>query len=231
MGSLQSETTMDARLRRLGLTRVRAIILAAIVFNAALAAVVLYGIGRVNEEEALKNARVVVLPAPRPIAAFSLTDQAGKPVDNAVFDGKWSFVFFGFTHCPDVCPTAMAMLRQVEQTLLADAPDAAAAFQGVLVSVDPERDTPDVLEPYVRAFSERFVGITGTTAGINALARDVHVAFARVPDRNRGLDRGYQVDHSAHIVIVNPDGGHHGYIKLPHDADAIAAAYLALRGS
>jgi protein SCO1/2 len=128
-------------------------------------------------------------------------------------------VFFGFTHCPDVCPTTLAMLAQVEKKL-AEAPTAAAP-QVVLVSVDPERDTPEKLAQYVKYFSPSFTGVTGPVAAIDEFTRTLGIPVARTPLPNGD----YTVDHSAAILLFDPDGAMHALFSGPHSADLIAADY------
>lgn len=185
----------------------------------------------VLSEDALRDLGVLILPTPRELPQFSLVTAGGEPFTVADLEGKWTFAFFGFTNCPDVCPTTMSVLAQAEQKLLKEVPEAAESFQGVLISVDPERDTPDKLGAYVHAFSPDFVGVTGDVQQIARLAAGVNVAFAKVPliDANGSVDAsGYTMDHTANIVIINPRGHYHGFIKYPQQADTIVEAYRSL---
>ncbi|MEQ8691836.1 MAG: SCO family protein [Pseudomonadales bacterium] len=176
-------------------------------------------------DEELRARGVFILPRPRDLAPFELTDQQGQPFDNADLQGKWSFIFFGFTHCPDICPTSMSVLGQVERELLeSGGQDPDQPFQGILISVDPERDTLDKLGPYAEAFSPRFIGATGSREALVELTTQVNVAFAKVPDG----DGGYTIDHSGQLVLINPRGHFHGFIKLPHQKETIRLAYQSL---
>jgi protein SCO1/2 len=117
----------------------------------------------------------------------------------------------------------MAELGLAEREVLQD--DAGGApFRGVLVSVDPERDDTATLAQYVKAFSPRFLGLRGEREPLANFAQQLNATFAKLPDGD-----GYQVDHTANIVIVNPRGHYAGFIKMPHQADTIAATYRALR--
>ena len=119
----------------------------------------------------------------------------------------------------------MAVMGQARRSLGSD------AFQGLLVSVDPERDTAEVLGNYATAFSPDFIGVRGTNAEVAGFAEQVNVAFAKVPlTREDGSPdpNGYLVDHSANIVIINPRGHYHGFIKYPQQADTITAAFQSL---
>ncbi|MEZ5558572.1 MAG: SCO family protein [Pseudomonadales bacterium] len=172
----------------------------------------------------LREKGVFVLPTPRELAPFELTTADGEPFDLSSLEGHWSFVFFGFTNCPDVCPTTMAVLAQAEKRLREEDPELAGQFQGILVSVDPERDDAATLGQYVHAFSPRFIGVRGDLAATAGFATQVNVAFAKVPSD----DGGYQVDHTANIVIINPRGHYHAFAKMPHQADTIVAAFRSL---
>ena len=119
----------------------------------------------------------------------------------------------------------MAVLGQVERALTAEnAMLADQPFQGILISVDPERDTLDKLGPYTQAFSPRFLGVTGEREALVELTTQVNVAFAKVPDGAGG----YTIDHSGHLVIINPRGHFHGFIQLPHQQETIRLTYQSL---
>ena len=165
-----------------------------------------------------------ILIPPRPLPEFTLTDQAGAPFDLARVKGHWTLMFFGFTHCPDVCPTTLAMLAQVEK-MVAAAP-AAVTPQVVLISVDPERDTPAKLATYVKYFSPTFTGVTGPVAAIDDFTRALGIPVART-----SLPNGdYTVDHSAAILLFDPQGSMHALFSAPHSAELIAADYRRIVG-
>jgi protein SCO1 len=172
----------------------------------------------------LRDRGVLVLPTPREIAPFALSDHRGETFTLEDLTGHWSFLFFGFTNCPDICPTSMAVLSQARRRLEAEYPGLAGDFQGILVSVDPERDDQQTLARYVEAFSPDFIGVRGDLAATAAFSTQLNVAFAKVPSD----DGSYQVDHTANIVIVNPRGHYHGFAKMPHDADTIVEAFRTL---
>ena len=175
-------------------------------------------------EEELASQGVFLLDTPREIAPFSLSDASGGSFDNARLLGRWNFIFFGFTNCPDICPTSMAVMGQADQVLRQTGIEGEYPFQGILISVDPERDTLEKLQTYATAFSPRFVGATGPREALAALATQVSSAFQKVPDG----EGGYTMDHTGHIVIVNPKGDYHGFIKLPHKAETIRLTYQTL---
>ena len=175
-------------------------------------------------DEELRNKGVFLLPRPRDLAPFELASATGS-FSNEDLTDKWSFIFFGFTHCPDICPTSMAVLGQVERNLTQNQRmDANQPFQGILVSVDPDRDTVQKVDEYAKAFSPRFLSATGEREALVELTQQVNVAFAKVPDGQGG----YTVDHTGHLVIINPRGHFHGFVKLPHKEETIRLAYQSL---
>ncbi len=179
----------------------------------------------VLSEEALREQGVFILPRPRELSPFTLQTHTGESFTVADLEGRWTFAFFGFTHCPDICPTTMAVMGQARRSLGGD------AFQGLLISVDPERDTAELLGDYVTAFAPDFIGVRGDIPAVAGLAEQVNVAFGKVPlvgDDGSVDPDSYLVDHSANIVIFNPRGHYHGFIKYPQQADTITAAFQSL---
>lgn len=128
---------------------------------------------------------------------LGLTDHNGKPRRLEDFRGKAVVVFFGFTHCPDVCPTTLADMAQVMKTL---GPDA-ERVQVLFVTVDPERDTKDVLAKYVPAFDSRFLGLSGDVAGTQRVAKDFKIYFEK-----RKAGDSYSLDHSSQSYVIDPQG-------------------------
>lgn len=146
--------------------------------------------------------RGVLGPAPQTVALggpFQLVDTSGRTVNQDVLKGKWSVVFFGFTHCPDICPTTLFEMGQVEPLL---GPDA-AKVQTVFVTVDPERDTVAQMKAYVAnpAFPKHLIGLTGSQAQVAAAAKTYRVYYQKVGE---GAD--YQVNHVAYSYLMNPKG-------------------------
>jgi protein SCO1/2 len=149
----------------------------------------------------------------RQIGEFSLTDEAGQPFTLMSLRGRPSLVFFGFTHCPDVCPTTLATLAQVNKAA------GVADMRVLLVTVDPARDTPAVLEKYVHAFDPGFSGATGSQAAIERLAKAFSVAVQRVD-----LPGGdYTMDHSAAVFLLDDRARLVGIFTPPFDVRQLAA--------
>jgi protein SCO1/2 len=155
----------------------------------------------------------MVLPDPDPLPAFELVDQSGAPIDETVFEGQWDLVFFGFTHCPDVCPTTLQVLAAAKAAL--DEQGVSPLPRIVLVSVDPERDTPEILEEYVSYFGTGNLGITGSLEGIRTLTTGLGIYF----QKQASDDGNYMVDHSAAVLLVDPQGRFSALFSGPHVAD------------
>ncbi len=136
--------------------------------------------------------------------AFTLVSDDGEPVSEAIFRGKPSITLFGFTHCPDVCPTGLMQMSRWAEELGPDADK----LRFVFVTVDPERDTPEVMRNYVSAFSDRIVAITGEPDDVHAMVKDYKIFSRKVP-----LDGdGYTMDHSASMILHDADGNFVGTI-------------------
>lgn len=138
-------------------------------------------------------------PEAKELAPFQLLDQNGAPFSNAQLQGKWSFVFFGYTTCPDICPTTLTVFSQFYQQLPAALQ---ADTQMLFVTLDPERDTSAQLQQYLPFFHSALIGVTGDLTGTDALARDLGVAFAKVPQPGGS----YLIDHSVRVFLLNPKG-------------------------
>ncbi|HUI62422.1 MAG TPA: SCO family protein [Steroidobacteraceae bacterium] len=152
------------------------------------------------------------LGTPRDTGSLRLTDQAGQPFTELALQGKPSLVFFGYTHCPDVCPTTLAKLAQVKKAA------AVPGLQVVFVSVDPQRDTPATLNTYVHAFDPEFIGLTGAPADIAGLTSRFGIAVARVD-----LPGGdYSMDHSAAVFLLNTHGQIAALFTPPFDVRRLA---------
>lgn len=153
------------------------------------------------------------------LSGFSLVDHAGKRFDAGRLQGKWTFLVFGFTHCPDVCPMSLSLLAQVQKRLGEEREDRGAQF--VFVSVDPERDTPERLAQYVTSFGEQFVAVTGEQAEIRNVIEQLG-AFAqpREPRSDFSL-----IDHTALIYLFDPDGRLAAEISSPRDVKTITTTF------
>jgi len=185
-------------------------------------------VARVLREPAMTPQQLALLGATvkqqsRALEDFSLLDQDGQPFTNQDLRGRWSLIFFGYTYCPDVCPTTMATLKQLEIKLQDTLAEGNTRY--IMASVDPERDTPEQLADYVAHFNPEFIGLTGSVEEMAAFALDLNSMFAKVPTDESG---SYLVDHSTSIVLVNPRGEFHGFLRSPHQVDNMSKALLAV---
>ena len=155
------------------------------------------------------------------ISPFELRDQHQQVFDLARLRGKWSLLFFGYTHCPDICPTAMTTLKQVHARMGVHNKNT----QYVFVSLDPERDTPAVLGKYTGYFSQEFLGISGAHGELNRLTQSLGVYYRRATAAT-GTD--YAVDHSAAIFLLDPQARLHALFSAPQDAERMAQQLRSL---
>ena len=169
-----------------------------------------------TDKVAMLDAGIVLLPQSRSLPGLALTDQNGQPVQLDQLKDKWSLLFFGYTFCPDICPTTLAQLRQLNGLLPAET---RSQLQILMVSLDPHRDTPEKLKQYLGFFDPAYLGLTGPLADIQTLANAVSIPF--IPgDTSK---ENYTVDHSGNLVIIGPDGRQRGFIRAPLNNDKLAA--------
>jgi len=164
-----------------------------------------------------------VYPEPRVISPFRLAAQDGKPFDLESLKGRWTFVYFGYTYCPDVCPTTLAELARAKKLL----DQAGGPAQYVFVSVDPLRDTPKRLAQYVAFFDPGFVGATGSDEALTALTRQIGVAYS-FPEGTKGAT--YAVDHSSIVALFDPEARLHAVFTPPQEAEGIADGFRKILG-
>lgn len=174
--------------------------------------------------EQLNDNGLFVYEVPRRFSDFTLMDQYGEPFTAERLRGQWSLLFFGYTFCPDICPITMATLRQFEQVLADVDTDAASSVQIAMISVDPERDTPEKLGEYVGFFGDDYIGATGEYIDIFNFARQLNVAFGYQPQEGGE----YLVNHSGQIILINPEGHYHGFFKVPHDPEQMALTFRSV---
>ncbi|MBI5460816.1 MAG: SCO family protein [Gammaproteobacteria bacterium] len=167
------------------------------------------------------------LVPPRVLQDFAVLDHQGRAFTLAQLRDRWTFMFFGYTHCPDICPTTLSTLNAVARKIAAlpNTPPLASAPQYVFVSIDPERDTPEQLAKFVPYFNPDFIGVTGTTAAIDALTRQLSVIYLKVAS-----DRpdGYLMDHSAALLLIDPQGRLHALMSPPFDTNLMAQDFQKL---
>ena len=147
---------------------------------------------------------------------FALTDHTGKRVTDQDFRGRYTLVLFGFTFCPDICPSAL----QVMSAALDKLGPKADRFVPILITVDPERDTPMQLASYVQSFHPRLVGLTGTPAEVDAVVKAYRVYVRKVTDPKSTA--GYSIDHTSLIYVMGPDGAYVTHFAHTTNADVMA---------
>ena len=202
---------------------------------AAAAAAALFGVATERYLDARRDSPLeiggYVLDRPRALPALELVDEQAAPFSPAAFAGHWSFLYFGYTYCPDVCPLTLVELADLKRQIDAERPEERVEYY--FVSVDPQRDTPARLREYVAYFDPAFRGLTGTSAALVALAQATDTLFG-VPE-GQGADN-YLVSHSSNLVLLDPNGEVHAVLTPPHDParlvvdfTKVAARYLSIR--
>lgn len=163
----------------------------------------------------LLDAGIVLLPQGRDMPELTLTNQDGESVSLQQLEGHWNLLFFGYTFCPDICPATLAELRQLRGML---SEETRQRMQPILVSVDPERDTPEQLKTYLDYFDAGFIGLTGPLDNIQTLANAAGVPF--IPgDTSK---ENYTVDHGGNLALIGPDGRLRGFIRAPMRTQKLA---------
>ena len=170
--------------------------------------------------EQLKDMGLYLIEPPRNLGSFNLMDSAGKEFLPKDFEGKWNMLFFGFTFCPDICPITMSMLSRIEKGLDIENQEKVRIF---LVTVDPDRDSPDQLKVYLENFSENFIGLTGGLDQIYNFATRVNAPFNPIKNNK---ESNYTVDHTGSIILINPEGNYAGFFRAPHNQDDVKKAVL-----
>jgi protein SCO1 len=147
---------------------------------------------------------------------FSLVGGDGKPVTDRDFRGRYMLIFFGFTHCPDICPAELQVVAQALEQL----GDKAKKVVPIFITLDPERDTPEAMANYVKSFGPNFVGLTGSPEAIAAAAKAYRVAYSKVENKESAGD--YSVDHSALVYLMDPEGRYVTHFSYGLSADQMA---------
>jgi len=182
--------------------------------------------GANDENNKLKFESLLVYPNQKTFSGFKLTDKNRQDITIANFTDKWTLLFFGFTHCPDVCPTTLSELQKVFNIL--QSKNVKTMPEVLFVSVDPERDNPQLLKEYISFFNPDFNAATGDAANILAITSQVGVAY-HIGDHQED-DKNYSVDHTAAIFLVDPNKNLYGIFRSPHQANKIVNDLSQLMG-
>lgn len=165
----------------------------------------------------------------RALTGFKLIGADNKTLGLDDLKGKWSFVFFGYIHCPDVCPLTMGILGKTFK-LIEENPAAYQEIQGIFVSVDAKRDTPELLKEYASYFSSKFVGVTGDTAQVDAFSRQMSALYTIHPkEASPESGDNYQITHNSTVFLVDPKGRLYGRFPPPHLPREMAGIFMKIR--
>ena len=148
---------------------------------------------------------------------FELVDHTGNPIADEDFKGGWQLVFFGFTYCPDICPTTLSTVSAVMEGLGSDG----ELITPLFITVDPERDTPEVMADYITNFDPRIIGLTGSPGQIDTAAKAFRVYYSKV--ENVGAPDDYTMDHSAFLYLMGPSGDYAAHFSHQDDVEKIVA--------
>ena len=170
-------------------------------------------------------AHATLLPEAKQIQPFSLEDSNGQPFTEKQLQEGWSFVFFGYTHCPDVCPTTLQTLATSIKHMQSANPELKIP-QVVFIGVDPERDSAERLKQFVSYFNADFIGVSGDSEQIQTLSAQLGIIYARV---EAGPTSDYLVDHSAAILLFDPEGQFRALFSAPHDSEIIASDFQLIQ--
>lgn len=171
--------------------------------------------------------RSLVLPDDfRSVPDFTLSDVDGNPIDASFLEDRWTLAFFGYTHCPDICPVTLSVMKEVVAELEAREVE---PMQVVFVTVDPVRDTAERMKEYVGFFDEEFVGITGDMNAIHELTRALGIVAAFTA--NKADPDAYLVDHTASMLFIDPERRVRAKFTAPHEVETIVADYLTLQAA
>lgn len=180
-----------------------------------------------NDTRVPSNLDATVLPNARPLVGFNLLDQNGQEFSAKQLQGQWSFLFFGFTNCPDVCPATLKVMQSIWKTLPTKMGDIGHP-KLYFVSVDPDRDKLETLKQYVQYFNPEFNGVTGKLDELDKLTNQIGILYG-YDDKENGKDTEYTVNHSAQLILIDPKGRMRAVISPPHIAKTIASNFQTIR--
>lgn len=193
-----------------------------LIFLALVAMVAGIWLGASNPQQPAANLpakiRGAILPQAKTITPFNLTDHNKQAFTLEQLKNHWSIIFVGYTQCPDVCPAALSVLKQVDRLITEQAGTPPTV---IFISVDPERDSYALLAKYVTYFNKTFIGITGEQDQLRNLTRQLSVSFAKAPGSSGKIDENYLMDHSSSFMLINPDGKLQAFLTAPHIASQI----------
>ena len=186
-------------------------------------------------EQALVQQGVSWLPQPIPITNHEFINHNGQSLTTHDLKGKWTLAFFGFTFCPDICPMTLSKISKAKRLALSTPTEQSSNgtsnkpsnepsdVQVVLISVDPARDKPEALGPYLSYFGDDIIGLTGNEASLAKLSTQLHAFYSKANyDQSGANEISYSMDHSANITVISPTGDYLGYISPPHSIEQMS---------
>jgi protein SCO1/2 len=185
----------------------------------------LFSLGDDSNPRLIPDQVMTVFVDPKPLREFVLTDQNGHAFDLESLKGNWSFLFFGFTHCPDICPSTLASLSQLREQITKGV-NGTKNTQFVFISVDPKRDTAAVLKQYTGYFDPSIIGITGSELELRNLTGQLGALFQVEPAPDK---ESYQVYHTSALFLINPQGQYAALLTPPFDISTISRRFSVLK--
>ena len=176
------------------------------------------------QQQEIPNVQGLLWPEPKQLRAFATIDQNDEIFSIDKLEGKWSFFFFGYTNCPDVCPITLSVFNEFHDRLIAQQQDENVQF--IFVTVDPERDTTEKLKQYTGYFNPALIGLGGNITQVTSLTSQFGVVFMHGEKQDTG---GYLVDHTASVFLTDPLGRIVGIFSAPHEVESFMNRFLVIR--
>lgn len=198
----------------------RAIAFTAVLISGVILAILVILVVKPSELPEIETGTLLEQPSLLP--EINLVDHHGEAITRSDLTGKWSLLFTGFTSCPDICPATISVLSQLNEKLHAGGTE----IRMILLSIDPERDTPEVLSQYIELFGGQITGITGSLSGVEKFCNEIGMSFIHMPTSNGR----YTIEHSGAIVLIDPLARIAGYFRPPFNTESMAADLQAIVG-
>lgn len=183
-----------------------------------------------NTNEALLSAPRIqgaIYPTEKIIKPFKLVNHLGNEFTNEDLTGHWSIVFVGYTHCPDICPTTLTLMSEVHRELSSQKINPPHV---IFLTIDPERDTPEIMNSYIEYFNAEFTGLTGTPENIEKFTKNLNAVYKKAPGLGGEISKDdYLMDHSSALMLINPRGNLQSILTAPHTLGNIIDSFIKSR--
>ena len=183
-----------------------------------------------NTNEALLSAPRIqgaIYPTEKIIKPFKLVNHLGNKFTNEDLTGHWSIVFVGYTHCPDICPTTLTLMSEVHRELSSQKINPPHV---IFLTIDPERDTPEIMNSYIEYFNAEFTGLTGTPENIEKFTKNLNAVYRKAPGLGGEISKDdYLMDHSSALMLINPRGNLQSILTAPHTLGNIIDSFIKSR--